>query len=235
MAKPSSGALPQFLRIAETLTIDIGTGRLSPGDRLPPERDMAASYGVSVTTLRKSLALLEERGLLSRKQGSGNYITAATPAVGTYAMFRLERADRGGGLPTAELLSFARSVFPDFAEDGAGQAAWTIRRLRFLDGIPGAIEEIWVGAELAADLTAETLSESLYKTYRDRCDLHIAKAEDRVGVAPLPDWSPPALDVAPTAQMGLVERRAFDGYGRLAEVSRTWFDPARARYVARVP
>ncbi|MBL4629256.1 MAG: GntR family transcriptional regulator, partial [Roseicyclus sp.] len=46
-----SGALPTYLRIAEDLTIDIGGGRLAPGQRLPPERQMAASRGVAVATL----------------------------------------------------------------------------------------------------------------------------------------------------------------------------------------
>jgi DNA-binding GntR family transcriptional regulator len=35
--------------------------------------------------------------------------------------------------------------------------------------------------------------------------------------------------------MGLVERRSFDQYGTPAEASRSWFDPDRARYTARVP
>jgi GntR family transcriptional regulator len=97
------GALPTYLRIAERLTRDIVAGRLRPGDRLPPERRMAADLGVTVTTLRKALAVLTERGLLDRRQGSGNTITAGDTGRGVYALFRLERPE-GGGLPTAELL-----------------------------------------------------------------------------------------------------------------------------------
>ncbi len=43
-----AGALPSYLRIAERLTREIGGGRLVPGERLPPERQMAAENGVAL-------------------------------------------------------------------------------------------------------------------------------------------------------------------------------------------
>jgi DNA-binding GntR family transcriptional regulator len=39
----ASGALPVYLQISEMLIREIGTGRLRDGERLPPEREMAAS------------------------------------------------------------------------------------------------------------------------------------------------------------------------------------------------
>ncbi len=64
----ATGALPTYLRIAEALTIDIGGGRLSPGEKLPPERAMATQHNVAVATLRKALQMLEDRKLIERRQ-----------------------------------------------------------------------------------------------------------------------------------------------------------------------
>lgn len=232
-AKPNPGALPAYLRIAEHLTIEIGAGRLRAGERLPPERRMAVRYGVSPMTLRKALAIVTQRGLIARRQGSGNYVTEQTPRrdLGTYALFRLEAVPEGGGLPTAEVLSFTPEAGP--GPDALGPAR-RIRRLRRLDDVPAAVEEIWLPAR-HGDLTQADLSESLYRTYLRVLGVTIARAEDRVGAAPCPDWAPETFCPVPGATMGLVERRGFDQYGRLAEVSRTWFDPARARYFASVP
>jgi hypothetical protein len=72
------------------------------GERLPPERDMAEELGIAVGTLRKALAELQNRGLLERVQGSGNYVRAISDPKSVYAMFRLELLG-GGGLPTAEI------------------------------------------------------------------------------------------------------------------------------------
>jgi GntR family transcriptional regulator len=230
------GALPNYLRIAEALTRDIGAGLLRPGDKLPTERALAARHGVTVTTLRKSLKLLTERGLLERRQGSGNYIRVGDGAQGTYALFRLERPE-GGGLPTAELISLTLcnkpAGLPDLGSDAA--QAWSIRRLRSLDHRPVAVEDIWLDGRFDGPLTPERVSESLYRSYRELLGLQIARAEDRLSAGALPDWAAARLDATPGKMMGLAQRRAFDADGRVAEVSTTWFDPARAVYVARIP
>jgi GntR family transcriptional regulator len=229
------GALPAYLRIAEHLTIEIGTGRLSSGDRLPTERALAARYAVSMMTLRKALSVVTDRGLIERRHGSGNYVLGGKQNVGTYALFRLEAVPDGGGLPTAELISFDHLPKPhDLTDIGSAKTATRIRRLRRLDDIPVAVEEIWLDPR-HGPLTPEHLSESLYKTYADRLNLTITHAEDRVSVATLPAWAPETLRCPPGTTMGLVERRSFDQYGTPAEASRSWFAPDRARYTARVP
>jgi GntR family transcriptional regulator len=230
-----SGALPAYLRIAEHLTIEIGTGRIPTGDRLPTERQLAARYGVSMMTLRKALGVVTDRGLIERRQGSGNYVLGGGRNTGTYALFRLEAVPDGGGLPTATLVGFDALPKPDDLPDiGTSPVAHRIRRLRFLDDTPVAVEEIWLDGRFTG-FKAEHLSESLYKSYADRLGLTITRAEDRVGIACLPDWSPDAIGLPPAATMGLVERRSFDQYGAPAEASRTWFAPNRACYVAKVP
>jgi DNA-binding GntR family transcriptional regulator len=52
----------------------LAPGRARPGDRLPPEKDLAASLGVSRGTLRLALERLESNGEIVRRQGSGTYV-----------------------------------------------------------------------------------------------------------------------------------------------------------------
>jgi len=44
------------------------------GTRLPPERDLAAEYGVAYNTLRQAIDMLRERGLAVTLCGHGNYV-----------------------------------------------------------------------------------------------------------------------------------------------------------------
>ncbi len=215
---------------------EVLAGRLLDGERLPPEREMAADLGIAVGTLRKALAALAAKGLLERVHGSGNYVRHR-PGQGVdslYSLFRLELRAGGAGLPTAEVLSVARLPKPAEAPGfGPSAEAWRIRRLRRLSGTPAAAEEIWLDAARASRLTPGELSESLYHHYRSRLGFWVARAEDRVGVGALPDWAPPALDLAPGAPCGLVERLAWAQDGSPCEWSQTWFDPVRAVYVQR--
>ncbi len=50
-------------------------GALSPGERLPPERQLAAHLGVSRPSLREALRILATRGILRSERGGGTFVT----------------------------------------------------------------------------------------------------------------------------------------------------------------
>lgn len=52
----------------------IAVGRLKPGERLPPERQMAEYFGVSRITITRALDRLGQAGLVLREQGRGTFI-----------------------------------------------------------------------------------------------------------------------------------------------------------------
>src|SRR3712207_5913957 len=52
---------------------------LSPGERLPPERELVGLLGVSRTVVRKALNLLEARGLISIEHGRGAVVSGGSP------------------------------------------------------------------------------------------------------------------------------------------------------------
>ncbi|MGB3279198.1 MAG: GntR family transcriptional regulator [Pseudorhodobacter sp.] len=231
---PTPGSLPLFMQISELLIRDIASGRLIDGEKLPPEREMAAGLGIAVGTLRQALKELVSKGLLTRVQGSGNYIRALNDPASVYAMFRLELVS-GGGLPTAQVLSVDRcekhAALPDFGDATEGHR---IRRLRFLSGKVAAVEEIWLDGSYAEKIAKSDLSESLYLYYREKLGLWIARAEDRVGQGPCPAWAPPEFSHAAGALLPLITRVSWGQDGRRAEASWTWYDPDVAQYVARL-
>lgn len=215
------------------LTREIQAGILAEGERLPPERQLAARLGIAVGTLRKALADLESKGMLQRIQGSGNYVHNNPDVDNVYALFRLE-LNTGGGLPTAELLSVDRLVKPESLPPfGQSDSAHRIRRLRQLNDITVALEEIWLDGHYAESVDQHALSDSLYLYYKETLGFWISKTVDHVSVQALPEWSP-AVFTAPSAQaMGYIERYSKDQHGQVAEFSRTWFDPAVAHFTAR--
>ncbi|MEO1103912.1 MAG: GntR family transcriptional regulator [Pseudomonadota bacterium] len=234
MSRDDPNALPLYRQIGDLLLREIDAGRLMDGERLDPERTLAAQLGTSVGTLRKALAHLAERGLLERRQGSGNYVKKAPQRDTVYAFFRIELI-AGGGEPTAEILAVDRLAKPPSAPPfGPGRDAHRIRRLRRLDGVPAVLEEIWLDGAQARHLDRAALAHSLYATYKDALGLWIMRAEDKVSFDAAPDWAPASFGCAPGETCGFVERISWSQTGARAEWSRSWFDAKVARYVQRL-
>jgi GntR family transcriptional regulator, transcriptional repressor for pyruvate dehydrogenase complex len=59
-----------FQEVADQLRRSISEGRLKPGDKLPPERELAQLFGVSRNTMREALRALELSGLVEMKLGA---------------------------------------------------------------------------------------------------------------------------------------------------------------------
>ncbi|WP_428642681.1 GntR family transcriptional regulator [Roseibium sp.] len=235
MSSPSQSpsALPLYVQISELLIRDIAAGRLIDGERLPPEREMAEDLGISIGTLRKALADLTQKGLLERIQGSGNYIRQGGTGESVYAMFRLELLS-GGGLPRADVLDVKRMKkaedLPAFGTSGEGTR---IRRLRHLNDVMIAVEEIWLDGD-SGFVKPELLSDSLYRFYQKQLGFWIVRAEDRVTIGKVPGWAPEVFTKAPGTITGFIERFSWADRPEPVEYSRTWFDTDRAHYVQRL-
>lgn len=66
--------LPIYQQIIEQLKTQIAVGRLKPGDRLSPVRELAVEAGVNPNTMQKALQELEREGLLYTARTSGRFV-----------------------------------------------------------------------------------------------------------------------------------------------------------------
>jgi GntR family transcriptional regulator len=63
-----------YAQVADHIAARIEAGELERGTRLPPERELAAEYGVAYNTLRQAMGVLRNRGLVITLRGHGNYV-----------------------------------------------------------------------------------------------------------------------------------------------------------------
>lgn len=79
----SDRAGPLAVALADAIESDIADGKLRPGERLPPQRDLAYRLGVSVGTVTRSYGEARRRGLVAGRVGSGTFVREAlSPAAG---------------------------------------------------------------------------------------------------------------------------------------------------------
>jgi GntR family transcriptional regulator, transcriptional repressor for pyruvate dehydrogenase complex len=82
-----------YLQIAEKLRDLIAQPDFAPNGRLPPERALAETLGVSRPSVREALVALELEGLVEIRMGSGVYLCAAPPAKKGAALSQAELGD----------------------------------------------------------------------------------------------------------------------------------------------
>ena len=68
------GAGPIYLRIVEALAEARSSGRLQPGDRLPPQRELARGLGVDLTTITRAFTEARRRKLIDAATGRGTKV-----------------------------------------------------------------------------------------------------------------------------------------------------------------
>jgi GntR family transcriptional regulator len=66
--------VPLHYQLRHVLVAMIERGDVRPGDMLPPERDLAAQFGVSLAPVRQAILDLAKEGVLYRVRGKGTFV-----------------------------------------------------------------------------------------------------------------------------------------------------------------
>lgn len=232
----------RYQQIAETVESAIVAGRLVPGDRLPPERDLAVALGVSRDTVRQALLELQRHGRLTRTVGRYGGTVVAQPKVALHAA---GEDHRFGGLSdqlreqnivdgARVLVSRERTATPAVAaalrvEPGA--LVYELHRIRFADDRPVAIERTSYPAERLPGLLDRRLDGSMYEILRSEYGAHPTRAVEYLEpILAGPDEVANLL-VEEGSPLLYVERVAYDDAGTPLEFSRDVFRGDRTRMV----
>ena len=69
------------LQVVEHVRALISSGALKPGDRLPPERELARELKISRSSLRAGIGFLSAMGVLKSRHGAGTFVSSGPPAL----------------------------------------------------------------------------------------------------------------------------------------------------------
>lgn len=166
-----AGRGPRYQQLYRHIAAEIRSGGLQPGDQLPPERDLAETAGISRVTVRKSVALLVEEGLIEQRQGAGSFVAIPSPRLeqSLSSLVSFTETMRARGMQaTSEVLS--RGLFSPNPDEmvtlglAAHEKVARINRLRSAGGIPIALEYSSLPRDILRD--PEQIETSLYTLLR---------------------------------------------------------------------
>jgi GntR family transcriptional regulator len=209
--------------------------RLGRGARLPTERQLAETLGISRPTVRQALELLESDGLIERRQGSGTYVAEPRVSIDIRTLVSLTRSILASGMtPGARVLVSdvvpAREVADRFGVS-AQAPLQHFERLRFADGRIVALERSWFPASIAPNLNAFDLEHrSIYDVLEQEYGVRLLRAEQEFDASIADRTVAALLECPPGSPLMVVHRRSFDFNGRPVEYAVDRFLPLRTLF-----
>ena len=174
--------IPFYIQLETILREQISQKILVPGDRLPSEHEICATYGVSRTVVRHALQDLETDGLIYRRKGRGSFVAEPKIVEGLAQKltgFYHDMVDRGLTPVTRVLRQEvlpARKTVADRLEIEEGASIIELERIRSVEGEPIVLVTSYLPASLCPGLDSIDLSNrSLYDTIEEQFDLQIVR------------------------------------------------------------
>ena len=231
----SRSNLPLYQKLQRTIRKAIEARILSPDDALPAERELAADFKVSRITVRKALDGLVSDGLLVRRQGSGNFISARVEKnFAKLTSFSEDMRARGRTPRSVWLKRTAGTVTPEEALTlrlSPGTPVYRFNRIRYADDAPMAIEYATIVASALPSL--ESVDTSLY-TALEQANHRPVRALQRLRAVLLTGDQAELLKAKPGDAGLLVERLGSLRDGRAVEFSQSFYRGDTYDFVAEL-
>lgn len=215
----------------------IASGEWQAGERLPPERRLCREFDVSRSTLRQALAELEERGLITRRQGRGTFVShpwVQLPIAGVFSI-RAAMEARGIVMKTrvigVEIVEASRQMASDLG-CLPGDPVVHIERLRSADGEPMVLDGAHLRAESFPGLEdADLERRSLYDILRDDHGCMVAAATETLEPVILTPREGQLLGVGHPTPALLTRRVTTDTSGATVAIEQALLRGDRSRYL----
>lgn len=187
---------PKYQQIYEDLLLDIANENYALNEKLPSEAELCKKFEVSRITLRKSLDLLVENNVLSRRQGSGYIVISLKVQSKSCLISFTDLVIKSGRIPTTRMLDvkyyLARSQntlsLPKSLQKE--QSLVLIKRLRLIDNQPVLAAFTWIPERLVEGITlddfkSEGYEQSMHYVLKHKFDLDLkCGSEELMAVLP---------------------------------------------------
>ena len=176
--------IPLYYQLVNIIKRNITAGTLKPGDILPSESEMCKNFDISRSTVRQAVSMLEDEGLVVRKQGRGTYVAQPKVHRKTQQLYSFTSEMSSLGLtPSSTLIDFeVIDPTPDIVKvlelSGSDTKVYRFTRIRNVDGVPLILETSFYPQFIYPKLTRELLQTHSFYSLLYEVGIVPASAED---------------------------------------------------------
>jgi GntR family transcriptional regulator len=227
-----------YLRIQRDLADSIAEGEYTPGSRIPSETSLAKRFGVTRMTVRHAVDGLIREGLVTRRHGSGTFVSHqphAQRALNRLTGFSEDMRGQGRRSTTTELdqkEAEPSNRIRGLLELQDGAHVTVLERLRLVDDEPVTFHRVWLPFSLAPELARRSLEgASLYATLEQDHGIQLSTARQRITAVAASKSEASILNVEVGAPLIYTERLTRDSNNRPVELAETWSVPTLPLWV----
>jgi GntR family transcriptional regulator len=228
--------LPIYLQISNFILGVLEKSPPSPGTFLPPERVFCERLGISKMTLRQAYSVLIQKGCLEAQRGVGTFVLGSRIEKKISGMLSFsEEVKARGGIPSSRLLSLGTRPAPSPAAEffgvGIGDALFEIKRLRFNNEFPLAIEITQLPHRLLPGIECFNWEkDSLYAVIEGHYGFKLAQCRSEIMAVPADREQARLLNLKVASPLLSINRRSYSVDKTPIEFSITYY-PGN-RYIA---
>ncbi|WP_373266924.1 GntR family transcriptional regulator [Hungatella hathewayi] len=191
----------RYEQIAGILENKIRSGEWQIGQKIPGELALAGEFHVGRSTIRETLNILQQKGMVDKRHGSGTYVKENKQKMENPIMFlsSIGQMIENAGYEAGSIFYSVTHETPDLVVSerlGLSQQDRIVvmNRERTANGVPVVFSYNIFPEKLVGDIFDEGLKGSIFQLLRDKCGVTIAGADTFIkGVNPNNAWDELAL------------------------------------------
>ncbi|OQX93228.1 MAG: hypothetical protein B6I17_03630 [Tenericutes bacterium 4572_104] len=229
---------PFYIQIRDDILEKIETNYWKEGDLIPPEMELAKSYGVSRVTIRKAISYLVKENYLKRIAGFGTYVLQNRPSLHNFTLIQsFTNEMREMGLPSKTLTASVEKIeaTPKLAEIFNINIGDTLVNLKRTRGskVPILFSDTYLLPYIEIPNDKNILYGSLYE-FLAKNNIFFSKFEEYVGAVPLTIRLKEILKITDDSPILRRKRYSFDEENKLIEYTETFYNSKLYEYRTRL-
>ena len=177
--------VPAYYQIQKVIIEKIEQGEWAPKAQIPSERELTELFNVSRMTLRHALQELVVQGFLEKQKGLGTFV--AEPRIAqkltSLTSFSEDMQSRGK-IPSSEILELGFTPVDHVISSALGvregQSVVVVKRLRFADNEPMALEQAYFYFPGCDQITRSDFENSIYNVLKQNFSLFPTRARQKM-------------------------------------------------------
>lgn len=210
-----NSVIPLYFQVKEYLLREVQTGRYSPDDMIPSERELAEEFELNRLTIRQAINELVQEGILYRQRGVGTFVS--TPKIEQpltkLTSFSTDMQNRGivpgAQVVSSKIVKAGKIVSAELQVEEYTEVLELVR-VRTGNGEPMALERSYLLADRVKPLhDMDMENKSLYNVLEEVCGIKLVRAVQSIEVASVYPEEAGILDIGPNESAMLIQRTTY--------------------------